>query len=235
MTASELKTRLFRVVGVESPGSAPAHLLDAVANAVNHAYQVLWVDVPKARREEYTRVSRTYEVGPGETSIDLPADVQGVLPPVRSLPERLPLLIATHRSEIEGYLALSPGAPAHALAFVSSTHRNDPDSMRLQILLAPPSSDPREILVDIEIKAPRLAPADFCGDPGPHLRVPHEYAEGILLPIAAYHMATQSRWFRGGEEVLAPIKEGYEAALLRAGIVSPSTTAPREALGARDR
>jgi hypothetical protein len=240
MTAAELKNRLLKTVGLEIPGTAPAHMVDSVRNAVNHAFQVLWLDVPRDRRVAYTRRLDTYTVPAGTDSVTLPAGVQAVLPPVRVLPLKTSLMVASHKSEVESYGLLRGGLTGETtnsvprVYYVDSVHQAQSNAMSIRLILAPTPAVETGLLVEVEVLAPSFGAGDFCGSSTPLVPIPNDYAESMLLPIAAYHLATQSRWFKAAD-LLPVIEAEYERAKLRAGIVDPTPTAASQSVKPADR
>jgi hypothetical protein len=232
MTTAELKRRLLRVVGIENPGSAPDFLVDAVVNAVNHAFQVLWSDVPRDRRSHYTRREDTVTLSAGSSEIVLAPEVQNVLPPVRALPQKKPLMPLGHKSEIENYGMLRGGANGETtngtpvVYYVDAVHQSASNATRTTLAVAPTPAIDTDILIDVELRAPSFVSGDFCGVSTPALPIPNDYAESVLLPIATFHIATQSTYFKRPEAMPA-IQGEYDKALLRAGISDPTTTAPQ--------
>jgi hypothetical protein len=240
MNAAELKARLLRVVSVESPGSAPAHLVDSVVHAVNGAYQVMWQDVPKDRRATYTRRTRSETIAPGQSMVELPRDTQSVLPPVRRLPTLTPLHPARHRSEVENYGiyagAVSGDAPGGApqVYYLDAFHAADADSVRIRLLVAPTPVEEVELRLVEELEAPAIDANDLCSASPAALKIPHQYVETLLYPVAAYLLATQSRWFKAAE-ALPGIEAEYQRALGRLGVVDPSVAAAAANVRPQDR
>lgn len=240
MTASELKHRLLRVIGINTPASAQASAVDSVVHAINHAYQVLWQDVPKENRLAYTRRTDNLTLTPGMSSIELSGDVQSVVPPIRRLPALIPLRPVSHRSEVENYGLLSgrkvtdvpAGAPQ--VYFLESRHQAAADSLRLTILVAPTPVVNTDLRIEVELEAPNIVASDLCCDTPAPLRIPNAYAESLLYPIAAYHLATQSAWFKR-QEAFPAIEAEYERAKARLGIVDPSAVAAKSHVTPSDR
>ena len=236
MTAADLKSRLLRVVGVSA--SAPDYVVDAVVNAINHAFQVLWVDVPRDRRVPYTRRIDNITLGPGVSTAALGIDVQAVLPPVRVLPEKKPLMPAAHKSEVENYGLYRGNATGETtnappqVYYVESLHHAASNAMTVSLIVAPTPALDTEIVLEVELLAPSFTHADLCA--GKLVPVPNNYAESILLPIAAYHLATQSDWYNKPER-LPGIEAEYTRAKARAGIIDPTTQAPALTVKASDR
>ena len=240
MTTAELKSRLLRVVGVDRAGQAPDYLVDAVVNAVNHAFQVLWLDVPRDRRVPYTRRLETLTFAAGDNAVQLASDVQSVLSPVRVLPLKTALMGAAHKSEVESYGLLrgnTTGETTNAVPqvyYVESIHQAASNSMRVSLIVAPTPAAEVEILIEVEVTAPSFVAADFCCTPAPAVPIPNDYAESLLLPIAAYHFATQSNWFKDADR-LPVIQAEYDRAKARAGISDPTTQAPASTVRPSDR
>lgn len=240
MTASELKHRLLRVVGVSIPASAPAYIVDDVVQAVNHAYQVLWQDVPRERRAAYTRRIEQTTIPLGQNSVTLDKAIQSVLPPVRVLPLSTPLMVANHKTEVENHGLIIGNATGETtnsvpvVYYLDRLHQEKSDAILLRVIVAPTPSVETEITFEAEVYAPSFSAEQFCSATPPPLRIPHDYAESVLYPIAAFHLATQSQWFTKPES-LPGIEAEYERAKLRAGISDPATTAATSSTKPADR
>jgi len=240
MTSAELKARLLRIIGINQAGSASAYQIDSVVHAINHAYQVLWQDVPKERRAAYTRRPETVTVSVGNTSVELDPLIASVLPPVRRLPDRVPLSPCSHRSEIECYGLLTGRKVTDALSgppqvyFLESRHQAMADSLRLTLYLAPAPASDTEIVMDVEIHAPSITASNLCSASPVALQIPNDYAESLLYPIAAYHLATVSTEFRQPEKLPA-IEAEYERAKARLGITDPAVVAAKTVVKPADR
>lgn len=240
MTATELKQRLLRVIGIDSPGAAPAHVVDEVVHAINHAYQVMWQDVPRVLRSAYTRRIDSVTLDNGQRDKELAEDVQAVLPPVQLLPTYSPLIPASHRSEINSFGFLRgrlepdpvPGSPQ--IYWIESKFQAAADSMRVTLIVAPTPTKETELRVEVEIAAPTVSSADLCGSTPTPLKVPNDYAESILYPLAAYHLAAASQRFKNPERFPA-IEAEYERAKSRLGITDPSTIAAARSVKPSDR
>lgn len=230
MTAAELKHRLLRVVSVEIPGNAPSYVEDAVTNAVNHAYQVLWTDVPRERRAAYTRRIDEVSLVAGTDTYQLGSDVQAVLNPVRLKTDQRTVRAAETKYEVTNYGFISGSLTADSsntrpeIYFTESIYQNADDAQRIRVIVAPTPATDETLEIEVEVQAPEFSTADFCAGSPPALRIPNDYVESILLPIAAYHLATQSNWFSNPDKLPA-IEQEYGRALVRAGINPPPTIA----------
>tara|TARA_R110000772_G_scaffold143235_1_gene252758 strand:- start:27819 stop:28541 length:723 start_codon:yes stop_codon:yes gene_type:complete len=230
MTATELKDRLLRIISYDRPASAPTSAKDDVTLAVNHAFQVLWTDVPREYRTHYTKRVDTVPLVAGTNSYELASDVQGVMPPISFLTDRSPLHAATYLSEvvqygfIRGTTSTSTNNARPSIYYLERLGQVASDGTRINLLVAPTPVVAESLLVNVEITAPRFVVADFCSDSPPPLQMPHEYAESLLLPIASYLLAARSQRTSLTANIEA-LQADYSAALRRAGATDPTATA----------
>lgn len=239
MTAADLKHRLLRVIWQNSPGGAPAQAQDDVTHAVNQAYQFLWTMPPKEFRTHYTRRIDTVALVIGTSSYELGDDVQSVLPGVRLVSDHRLVRAATSKSEVQNYGFLrgsTTGSVDNArpeIYYCETLAENNDDATTVTLMLAPTPAAVENMAVEVEALAPVFTTEDFCDETPPKLRMPHNYAETLLYPIAAWFLASQSTYFAGGQPQsagrMAAIQAGYEQALQAVGMTVPDSTSVKEA------
>ena len=228
MTAKELFQRLLRAVDMEFPGVTPSYIQDDIAIAVNQAYQVLYLDVPREYRCHYTRDFTTVNLLAGQGSYSL-AGTQGLLSPVYYASDSKVLAGTANKYEILNYHNLIGNACATQIDarpqvyYLERSASVLDDSTTLTLYVAPTPIAAEVLNLEVERMAPSFTAADFCATTPPPLRMPHDYIESLLLPVATY-MVARSAWF-DNEEKIEMYREDYQRTLIRAGASDPQNLA----------
>ena len=232
MTANDLKQRMLRILGYTTTGTAPDAAVDDVTQAVNQAYQILWFNVPINQRTHYTRRIDQISLTAGTNSYQLAEDVQSVLPPVRLTQDDRTVLPASHKSEVINYGFVTGRTVSDTsnnrpeTYYTERVAQNQDDGTRIRLLLAPTPATAETLDVEVEISAPEFSAADFCSETPPSLRIPHDYAESLLFPVAAYLLAGRSTYFNQ-QEKLQTLQADYQRALASVGASDPLPTATK--------
>lgn len=226
MTPADLKHRLLRLLRVESPGTAPSYIQDDVTIAVNAAYQTLWLDVPETRRSHYTRRIDTVALTAGTHEYVLDDDVANVLGPIYRVTDSEPLMPLASKHDFLNYgpiakgLAQAPNGPPEAYYLDRRSTTADAGT-ETRLFIAPTPAADVSIEMEVEIRCPRFATADFCADVPPKLQIPQEYVESTLLPVATWY-AAGSHWFTDRDGALTQrLQSEATRALARMGVTDP--------------
>ena len=230
MTLNQLSKRLLRVINHTTTGSAPENAWDDVVQAINWAYQFLWTRIPVEKRTHYTRRFDEVELIAGTNTYTLSSDVQGVLNPAYLASGNQQVSAATHKSTVLNF-GLAIGNKATDVTngrpevyYVNSSGQSQDDGTKIELIVAPTPAAAETLKIEVEVEAPEVVRADLCSETPPALRIPNDYAESLLYPVAAHHIATHSTHFNRPER-LAGIDQDYQAALALAGVTDPSQTA----------
>lgn len=213
MTLEQLRDDLLRKLWIEQPGQAPGFIRPEVLDAINKAFQMIWL-----APQDYFRRVELEVVMPTTGALPLAATIQEVHHPVRNGSYYLARLGTQADLLHWGRRFHSKGVLAHPEAYFldrRNTAGADNASVTLRVTPAPATATTLSLWASSE--CPRYT--DLCDEAAQVLPVPHQYAESILLPIAR-RMITASHYF-ADKENLGLIERDYQEARALLGYADP--------------
>lgn len=232
MTLERLATQVYNLWGMEVESARDIDFArPRVLEIVNGALQLVYSRA--AFLDWFNREPAELVFGSGETSKVLPDGVQTLLGPVRikdGTELRACGSLTEFRHAVELYFAgAAPASPR--VYFLHKTGAVDGfDAKLLTLLIAPAPTAETTLEVEWTTEAPHYRETDLLN--GTRVRVPHGYAETLLLPLVKQR-ASLDGLFKNQQLRLA-IAADYQRAMVQLGLVDPDSTAvqrnkPREA------
>lgn len=225
MTLQAIRDDLLRLLDIERPDTAPDHAVDAVATAVNQAFQAIWA---YSDEDYFRRAESTVSLTAGVNRYALASTIQTVL---EARIGSSPLRPVTTRADIEHFARRFLGATSEtngtpqAFWIERQQSGSGADSASMWLMLAPTPSSALTVTLEASTEAPTYSAATLDNDSSAPA-MPHAYVESILLPIARYYI-TLSPWFADGDRV-PQIKTTAEQAFAQIGGVAPWIKEPAE-------
>ena len=193
-------------------------LLDKAIIYLNQAMQLIWSQAVNDK-DYFSKQRITVTLVGGESSIELPDDVQHVIGGVYIKNSLTMLQQARHRGEIlnmAGYLGVdTPVDPFAVYIDAKENSKADIKGITLQVFPTPISDTDLE--VETAVQCPRYD--QYSYNRNDRIRIQDGYIESILLPIAR-HSATSSVYYQEDNRLPA-IQEDYQRALAMIGLNDP--------------
>lgn len=222
MTRDKIKEALLAFVWVETPSLAPTYILSDVANAVNAAFQTIWL----APHDHYRRKNTTLSTVASTQAYTLtPANVQEILNPVKIGAKQLRPI--KHRGDFDHYATRylgatsDPAAEGQPVAYYVERRNNagTADLSAISIYLTPTPDAVYTVTYDYVGDAPTYTVSQMADATA--LEFPHQYVESIFLPLARYFMMNSHFFHESDANRGAFAKEEYLAAMKRLGYSNP--------------
>lgn len=221
LTVGDVINEILALWGIGTRCSAPEFAITRALNDLNSALQAVWNQADE--RSYWTNVTLTLSLTDGESSKELPENVQNVVGHCRRADNRRPLVLVGTMGEIENFEDLYMGGQTAGEPvgyYVNRTRASgmNEDPAKCIIMFAPQvQGTTLGILVDVVLEAPRYTKYDLLN--GPVIPIPHSYAESLLLPIARY-LASSFYLFRSPESKESIDRE-YLQARMALGMADP--------------
>lgn len=221
LSFSDLVDEVLHLWGINRRCSAPESAISRAINDINGALQVVWNNAEG--RNYWTNETLEITLADGESSQDLPDDIQNVTGPCRRSDNRRPLAPIGTLGELETFSDLYGDDAAtdeplgyHVERIAQSNELAD--AARCIFHVTPPvSGDSITFLLEVTKEAPRYSKYDI--ENAPVVPLPHAYGESLLLPVirykaSCYHMFRQ-------QDQKETIDREYQQAALSLGLADP--------------
>ena len=197
-----------------------AEFRDRFLSDLNAAMQEIYSAA--ARLNYFNRATESITIAAGESSVTLPFRVQKLLGEVRIASSKRPLWAAGSLSELEQASSLYPGATSPQIYFLDARGQADPQATALTLHVAPAQATGTLVLnCETVQRPPRYSWKDV--EDATQVRLPHAYAETLLLPIIRYRASTFRYFF--DETKKAEIQAQYQQAGALLGLFEPAPEA----------
>lgn len=220
MNRTQVRDDLLKKLGPETAATAPTHLFDDIAQAVNWAFQRMW----SAPFDYFRRQDRSFSTAGGTSSYALGDDVVELFSPVRA-PGR-DLIPVKNKGDFHRFAQRYFASDSSALTkprayYYDRTAGSDPDDpIESAVLLTPTPVGIEQIDYAVATTAPRIEACDMnTTDPLP---IPHTYVESLFMPLARWNLM-QSNWIDRGRTPpnMEFYREAYQTALIQLGYNDP--------------
>ncbi len=210
---------VLQLWGIEGICNAPGFAVERAVSDLNSAMQTVWNQAKD--RTYWTSETLTLTFSDGESSKDLPTNIQNVTGPCRRSDNKRPLVIVGTIGELETFSDLymdgeTAGEPLGYHIDRMAQTGNDPAKTVLHIVPSV-TGDSVSLLLDVVRESPRYYIKDL--DSCPALPIPHRYVESLLLPILRYKAS--SFWLFNNTEGKATIDRDYQLAMEALGLADP--------------
>jgi len=221
MTLREIFNNVVALLGVKDAEKSSLAMRAEAFSAIRAALQ----QVQTAGEDYYGREEVTVELVADTGSYALAKEVQTVLDHPRIGSRTLKKLTSRSRYDNYGPLflgklsrAVASGTPlAYYVEPLRDTTADEPDSVKINLLIVPPSAAPGAMLVPVIKEPPIYVDADLCDETEPP--IPHKYHESILLPLCRWNITSSS--FFSDQELVPALKDDYARAMMALGFSDP--------------
>ena len=205
--------------GIEGVCNAPDFAIDRAVADVNGAMQTIWNQAKD--RNYWTSSTLTLTFTDGDTSKDLPSNIQNVVGPCRRSDNKRPLATVGTIGELETFsdLYLDGETADEPLAYhIERMNQAGQDPAKTVLHITPPvvGADVA-LLLEVVTEAPRFYVGDL--NECPILPIPHRYTESLFMPILRYKAS--SFWLFNNGESKPTIDRDYQLAMEAIGAADP--------------
>ena len=204
------------------PGNGIADdVKERVMSDINAAMQVIY---SRARHLDYfCLATRQVEVAAGTNSIAIPSGVQEVTGNVRLDDNNTPLWALQSMTEVEQFGPLYLGQPATTTGtpqgyFIDRRGQDEWDSVMMTLYVAPTPPVSTVVNIDLALEPPRYHWQDVAQ--ATPLRLPHAYAESLLMPIVRQRAAGYKLFVN--DSLRPAIEAQYHKAMGALGLADPA-------------
>ena len=219
MSLCDVLEEVLAMWGILNKCSAPDFAIERAINDINAAMQTVWNHADE--RSYWSNNTLTLTLNVGESSKDLPNNIQNVVGPCRRQDNRQPLAPIGTIGELETFvdIYLDGETPSVPLAYhIERMAQTGADPARCVFHVTPAvAGSTASFLLEVVLEAPRYTVADLrtC----PVVPIPHRYVESLLLPIARYQ-ASSFFLFRKADQK-ETIDREYAQARVALGLADP--------------
>jgi hypothetical protein len=206
--------------GIGCTNTAPSYAIERAISDLNAALQMVWNQAKD--RTYWTNETLTLTLLDGETSINLPNDIQNVTGPCRRSDNKRPLAPLGTMGELDTFsdLYLDGETAEEPVAYhIEREAQSGSDPARCVLHVVPEVQEASvAFLLDVVKEAPRytVSSLDSC----PLIPIPHQYVETLLLPIARYRASGFTMLFNRPERQEVIDRE-YQEARIALGLADP--------------
>ena len=203
MNGNDLLNDLLRKLYIEDPSALSGVILTGLqadcVDAINRAFQTLWTapaDFFRRKHFQFATVSGTqeYTLEQGVQEVLGPVKVNGGTPHLRPVKDR---------GDFDNYATRFQGSLTNVVSnaqpkayYLERLWQDAADSAVCKMLLTPTPDTAYTIDFEGSTEAPSFTLAELQAEPD--LPIPHNYVEGILLPVARL-FACRSHYFMAAE------------------------------------
>ena len=220
MTLSQVVNEVLNLWGIEGACNSPDFAIDRAISDVNSAMQTVWNQADS--RDYWSSETLILTFADGESSQDLPNNIQNVVGPCRRSDNKRPLATIGSIGELETFsdIFLDGQTADEPLAYhVERMNQTGDDPVKTVLRITPAvTGESVAFLLDVVREAPRYMRGDIGVNPV--IPIPHRYAESLLLPIVRYRAS--SFWLFSNTESKATIDRDYQMAMEAIGLADPS-------------
>lgn len=219
MSVCDVVKEMLGLWGIFCMKSAPDFALDRALNDLNGSLQTVWNHADE--RNYWSSDTLTITLASGESSQDLPDDIQNVVGPCRRSDNRRPLVPIGTIGELETFsdLYLDGETAAEPLAYhIERMNQDGNDPAKTKFHVTPAVGDTgMDFLLEVVKEAPRFTAIDMTTCP--IIPIPHRYVESLLLPIARYQASAFSLFVAKDQK--ETIDREYQQARIALGLADP--------------